>query len=106
MHRTRLRVYVQNAPVRTGTKPTCFIHVGLVPVHTRLTQGSYLSVEIHAHQLASELGMAQRGNPGFPAFAWCVLDAIPLCAQIQTPRKRIIREPAEFKHAEERTQKN
>ena len=38
MHRTRLRVYVQNAhrvyiqnvPVCTGTTPTCFTHVGVV----------------------------------------------------------------------------
>ena len=35
MHRTRLRVYVQNVSVCTGSMPTCFIHVGLVPVHTR-----------------------------------------------------------------------
>ena len=34
MHRTRLRVHVLNVSVCTGTKPTCFIHVGLVPVHT------------------------------------------------------------------------
>ena len=33
-HGTRLRVYVQNVPVCTGTTPTCFTHVGLVPVHT------------------------------------------------------------------------
>ena len=35
LHRSRLRVYVQNVRVCTGTKPTFFIHVGLVPVHTR-----------------------------------------------------------------------
>ena len=41
LHRSRLRVYVQNVRVCTGTKrtkPTFFIHAGLVrlvPVHTR-----------------------------------------------------------------------
>ena len=30
----KTRVYVQNVPVCTGTKPTCMKHVGLVPVHT------------------------------------------------------------------------
>ena len=34
MHRTRLRVHVQNVPVCTGTTPTCFIHMGVVLVHT------------------------------------------------------------------------
>ena len=28
------RVYIQNVPVCTGTKPTCVKHVGVVPVHT------------------------------------------------------------------------
>ena len=31
----RLRVYIRNVRVCTGTKPTCMKHVGLVPVHTR-----------------------------------------------------------------------
>ena len=44
MHRTRLRVYVQNVSVCTGSKPTCFIHVGLVPVHTR----TFLNVHTEA----------------------------------------------------------
>ena len=30
----RLRVYIQNVRVCTGTKPTCTKHVGLLPVHT------------------------------------------------------------------------
>ena len=30
----RLRVYIRNVRVCTGTNPTCFMHVGLVPVHT------------------------------------------------------------------------
>ena len=34
MYRTRLRVHVQNVSVCTSITPTCFIHVGLVPVHT------------------------------------------------------------------------
>ena len=30
----KTRVYIKNVAVCTGTTPTCFIHVGVVPVHT------------------------------------------------------------------------
>ena len=46
MHRTRLRVYVQNVSVCTRTTPTCFIHVGLVRVHT----GTFLNVHTWVFQ--------------------------------------------------------
>ena len=45
-----LRVYIQTVPVCTGERPTCFIHVDVVPVHTETFLNVHTGGVLNVHK--------------------------------------------------------